>query len=199
MARSVASVAWPPPAPPRCPSARSRPRSRCPTRTGRSTRSRRSLRTPAPSSSRSSATTARTSSTSDRRSRHGRRSGRTAASPWSPSTATTPRRYPEDSAAAMSEGDRRLRLHVPVPRRRAAGRRQGVRRRLHAGPVPVRRRARLVYRGQFDASRPGGTTPVTGDDLGSAIDAVLDGRPVPADQRPSVGCSIKWKPGNAPA
>jgi peroxiredoxin len=57
---------------------------------------------------------------------------------------------------------------------------------------------RLVYRGQFDASRPGNGIPVTGDDLGAAIDAVLDGGPVPEDQHPSVGCNIKWKPGNEP-
>lgn len=58
---------------------------------------------------------------------------------------------------------------------------------------------RLVYHGQFDASRPGSDTPVTGDDLAAAVDAVLTGAAVPDDQRPSVGCSIKWKPGNEPA
>lgn len=57
----------------------------------------------------------------------------------------------------------------------------------------------LVYRGQLDGSRPGGTAPVTGADLRTALDAVLEGRPVPAEQRPSVGCNIKWKPGNEPA
>jgi peroxiredoxin len=57
---------------------------------------------------------------------------------------------------------------------------------------------RLVYRGQMDGSRPGNGIPVTGEDLRAAIDAVLDGRPVPEDQRPSVGCSIKWRPGNEP-
>jgi len=57
---------------------------------------------------------------------------------------------------------------------------------------------RLVYRGQFDASRPGNGVPVTGADLRAAADAVLAGRPAPAEQRPSIGCNIKWKPGNAP-
>jgi peroxiredoxin len=52
---------------------------------------------------------------------------------------------------------------------------------------------RLVYRGQFDSSRPGNSVPVTGEDLRAAIDAVLAGKPVPADQRPSIGCNIKWK------
>ena len=52
---------------------------------------------------------------------------------------------------------------------------------------------RLVYRGQFDLSRPGNGVPVTGEDIRAAIDAVLAGKPVPRDQRPSIGCNIKWK------
>jgi peroxiredoxin len=51
----------------------------------------------------------------------------------------------------------------------------------------------LVYRGQFDASRPGNGIPVTGHDLRAALDLVLAGKPVPTDQRPSIGCNIKWK------
>ena len=57
---------------------------------------------------------------------------------------------------------------------------------------------RLVYRGQFDDSRPGNARPVTGADLRAATAAVLAGRAVEAEQRPSVGCSIKWRPGNVP-
>jgi peroxiredoxin len=57
---------------------------------------------------------------------------------------------------------------------------------------------RLVYRGQMDDSRPGNGRPVTGRDLRQAIDAVLAGRPVEGTQRPSLGCNIKWKPGNEP-
>jgi peroxiredoxin len=57
---------------------------------------------------------------------------------------------------------------------------------------------KLVYRGQFDDSRPGQAAPVTGRDLRAALDAVLAGNPVPGRQVPSVGCSIKWKPGTAP-
>jgi peroxiredoxin len=56
----------------------------------------------------------------------------------------------------------------------------------------------LVYRGQLDDSRPDSGQPVTGRDLRAAIDAVLSDRPVGADQRPSIGCNIKWKPGNEP-
>ena len=56
----------------------------------------------------------------------------------------------------------------------------------------------LVYRGQLDDSRPGNDIPVTGQDLRGAADAVLAGQLVPADQKPSIGCNIKWKPGNEP-
>ena len=58
---------------------------------------------------------------------------------------------------------------------------------------------RLVYRGQYDGSRPSLPTPVTGGDLGAAIDAVLAGDGPLNPQIPSVGCNIKWKAGNAPA
>ncbi|NLS90966.1 MAG: thioredoxin family protein [Planctomycetaceae bacterium] len=57
---------------------------------------------------------------------------------------------------------------------------------------------RLVYRGQLDASRPGSGVPVTGEDLRAALDAVLAGKPVPAEQRASIGCNIKWKSGGEP-
>ena len=57
---------------------------------------------------------------------------------------------------------------------------------------------KLVYRGQFDDSRPGNGVPVTGKDLRAAMEAVLAGKPVPERQLPSMGCNIKWKSGNAP-
>jgi len=57
---------------------------------------------------------------------------------------------------------------------------------------------KLVYRGQFDSSRPDSGIPITGEDLRAAADAVLAGRKPPAEQRPSIGCNIKWKPGNEP-
>lgn len=56
----------------------------------------------------------------------------------------------------------------------------------------------LVYRGQFDGSRPGNNVPVTGADLRAAADAVLASQPAPSDQKPSIGCNIKWKAGNEP-
>lgn len=58
---------------------------------------------------------------------------------------------------------------------------------------------RLVYRGQLDDSRPSNGKPVTGEDLRAAIDAVLSGEPVNPEQKPSIGCNIKWKPGNEPS
>jgi peroxiredoxin len=60
------------------------------------------------------------------------------------------------------------------------------------------RERRLFYRGQMDGSRPGNGVPVTGVDLRKALDAVLAGGPAPEVQRPSLGCNIKWKPGNEP-
>ena len=58
---------------------------------------------------------------------------------------------------------------------------------------------KLVYRGQLDDSRPSNNIPVTGKDLRAAIDAVLAGNPVNSEQKPSIGCNIKWKPGNEPS
>jgi len=60
------------------------------------------------------------------------------------------------------------------------------------------RERKLVYRGQMDDSRPGNDQPLNGEDLRAALDAVLAGEPAPADQKPSIGCNIKWKPGNEP-
>lgn len=58
---------------------------------------------------------------------------------------------------------------------------------------------KLVYRGQLDDSRPSNGKPVTGADLRAAIDAVLAGKPVTTEQKPSIGCNIKWKTGNEPS
>lgn len=57
---------------------------------------------------------------------------------------------------------------------------------------------RLAYRGQMDDSRPGNGIPVTGRDVRAALDASLAGKPVSPNQKPSIGCNIKWKPGNQP-
>jgi thiol-disulfide isomerase/thioredoxin len=58
---------------------------------------------------------------------------------------------------------------------------------------------RLVYRGQFDDSRPGNGKPITGADLRAACDAVLAGKAISSTQKPSIGCNIKWKSGREPA
>jgi peroxiredoxin len=57
---------------------------------------------------------------------------------------------------------------------------------------------KLVYRGQMDSSRPGTAIPVTGSDLRATLDAMLAGKQVPREQKASLGCNIKWKPGNEP-
>lgn len=56
---------------------------------------------------------------------------------------------------------------------------------------------KLVYRGQMDDSRPGNRKPVTGQDLRKALDAVIQGKAIDFEQKPSLGCSIKWKPENS--
>jgi len=80
---------------------------------------------------------------------------------------------------------------------------QGVARAFRAACTPdfyvFDRGGALVYRGQLDDSRPGNDVPVTGHDLRAALDAALAGRPVLAEQRPSLGCNIKWKAGAEPA
>lgn len=58
---------------------------------------------------------------------------------------------------------------------------------------------KLVYRGQLDDSRPGNNIPVTGADLRHAVDAMLSGAPIAVEQKPSIGCNIKWIPGNEPS
>ena len=74
---------------------------------------------------------------------------------------------------------------------------QEVARAYHAACTPdfflFDRDRRLVYRGQLDGSRPGNDVPVSGKDLRLAIDALLTGKPIPAEQKPSLGCNIKWK------
>jgi peroxiredoxin len=106
--------------------------------------------------------------------------------------------HPEDSPGKMAEEVRSRGYTFPY----LYDETQEVAKAYHAACTPdffVFDGARkLVYRGQMDSSRPGSSTPVTGADLRAALDAVLAGKPVPAQQRPSIGCNIKWKPGNEP-
>ena len=69
---------------------------------------------------------------------------------------------------------------------------------MHADFFLFDNQRRLVYRGQFDDSRPNTQVPVTGKDLMAAIDALLAGKPVSPEQRPSMGCNIKWLKGGEP-
>lgn len=80
---------------------------------------------------------------------------------------------------------------------------QSVAKAFHAACTPdfflFDKARQLVYRGQFDSSRPDNGMPVTGVDLRAAIDAVLGGHPVSSEQKPSIGCNIKWIPGGEPS
>ena len=106
--------------------------------------------------------------------------------------------YPDDSPEAMAMEIRKVGYTFPY----LVDEGQQVARDYRAACTPdffvFDRKHALVYRGQMDASRPGSGVPVSGEDLRRVLDAVLDGAPVPTEQRPSLGCNIKWKPGNAP-
>jgi peroxiredoxin len=108
-------------------------------------------------------------------------------------------KYPADGPAKMREESEAAGYDFPY----VLDEDQAVAQAYHAACTPdffVFDQARaLRYRGQLDDSRPGNGKPVTGRDLRAALDAVLDGRGVDASQKPSIGCNIKWKPGNEPA
>jgi peroxiredoxin len=107
-------------------------------------------------------------------------------------------RYPDDNPARMAEEVRSA--GYPFPYLYDAS--QAVAKAYRAACTPdfflFNAGRRLVYRGQFDDSRPGNSLPVTGKDLRDALDAVLTGRAVPTNQKASIGCNIKWKLGNEP-
>jgi peroxiredoxin len=106
--------------------------------------------------------------------------------------------YPDDAPARMAEEAERCGYGFPY----LVDESQAVAKAYRAACTPdfflFDGARRLAYRGQFDASRPGNRVPVTGADLRAAADALLAGRPAPAEQTPSIGCNIKWKPGRAP-
>jgi peroxiredoxin len=106
--------------------------------------------------------------------------------------------YSEDSPKNMAKEARQAGYTFPY----LYDETQGVAKAYQAACTPdfyvFDRERKLVYRGQMDDSRPGNGRPVTGKDLRAALDAVLTGRPVPQEQKPSVGCNIKWKSGNEP-
>ena len=106
--------------------------------------------------------------------------------------------YPEDSPEKMKQEVKAAGYVFPYLYDEA----QSVARAYRAACTPdiflFDKNRRLFYRGQFDDSRPGNGRPVTGRDLRAALDAVLEGKPVPEPQTASIGCNIKWKAGNAP-
>ena len=106
--------------------------------------------------------------------------------------------YPADAPAKMAEEAKAAGYIFPY----LYDETQAVAKAYHAACTPdiflFDRGRRLVYRGQFDASRPGNGIPVTGKDLRAAVDAVLAGKPTSEMQVPSIGCNIKWKAGNEP-
>ena len=105
--------------------------------------------------------------------------------------------YPEDSPANMA----RLAAQKAFPFPYLHDESQQVTKAYEARCTPdlylFDQKRQLIYRGQFDGSRPRSRQPVTGADLRAATDAALSGKPI-GRQIPSIGCSIKWKPGNAP-
>jgi peroxiredoxin len=106
--------------------------------------------------------------------------------------------YPDDGPQKMAEESAQRGYTFPY----LLDENQEVARAYHAACTPdfyvFDKEQKLVYRGQLDESRPGNDVPVSGGDLRAALDAVLDGRPVSDAQTASLGCNIKWKPGNEP-
>ncbi|MBL8076227.1 MAG: thioredoxin family protein [Nitrospira sp.] len=109
-----------------------------------------------------------------------------------------PINYPDDAPPKLKEMAVRLGFTFPLCHDET----QEVAKAYRAACTPefylFDRDRRLVYHGQLDDSRPGNNKSVTGRDLRAAIQAVLTGKPVDSNQKPSIGCSIKWKPGHAP-
>ena len=106
--------------------------------------------------------------------------------------------YPEDAPEKMLEDALKYGYSFPY----LYDRTQEVAKAYHAACTPdfflFDKDVKLVYRGQIDDSRPGNGAPVTGKDLRLALDAVVSGKQVLPFQKPSLGCNIKWKPGNDP-
>jgi peroxiredoxin len=106
--------------------------------------------------------------------------------------------YPDDSPAKMKDEIKNAGYIFPYLYDES----QAVAKKYRAACTPdiflFDKNQKLVYRGQFDDSRPGNGIPVTGKDLRASLDAVLAGKPVSSNQKASMGCNIKWKSGNEP-
>jgi thiol-disulfide isomerase/thioredoxin len=107
-------------------------------------------------------------------------------------------KYPDDGPAKMKEEAQSAGYGFPY----LVDADQSVAKAFHAACTPdfyvFDAGRKLRYRGQLDDSRPGNREPIDGHDVRAALDAVIDGKPVDEEQQPSIGCNIKWKPGNAP-
>ena len=107
--------------------------------------------------------------------------------------------YPMDAPDSLKDMARELNLTFPV----CFDESQSVAKSYTAACTPdiflFDEKRHLVYRGQLDDSRPGNNIPVTGKDLRAAIDNLLSDKPIDPNQKPSIGCSIKWIPGNEPS
>lgn len=114
-------------------------------------------------------------------------------------SANDPEQYPDDAPERLKEMAERMHFAFPF----CFDDTQEVAKAYKAACTPdfylFDAHRRLVYRGQLDDSCPGSGKPVTGRDLRAAIDAVLAGRPVDSNQKPGIGCSIKWKSGQTPS
>ncbi|MGI8502028.1 MAG: thioredoxin family protein [Hassallia sp.] len=107
-------------------------------------------------------------------------------------------KYPADAPEFLKEMAKELKLNFPL----CYDETQEIAKAYTAACTPdffiFDAERKLVYRGQLDDSRPSNGKPVTGADLRAAIEAMLAGKPVLGEQKPSIGCNIKWKPGNEP-
>lgn len=107
-------------------------------------------------------------------------------------------KYPQDSLEKMVEEAKTQGYQFPY----LLDADQSVAKAYHAACTPdifvFDADQKLVYRGQLDDSRPKNDKPLTGADLRAALDAILEGRPVSENQKPSIGCNIKWKSGDEP-
>jgi len=106
--------------------------------------------------------------------------------------------YPDDRPEKMSEDSRNYSYSFPY----LFDETQEVAKAYRAACTPdfflYDENRKLVYRGQYDSSRPKNTNPVTGEDLRQAVDALIQGNSIPENQIPSMGCNIKWKSGMEP-
>lgn len=107
-------------------------------------------------------------------------------------------KYPDDAPESLKNMAERLGFNFPI----CYDHTQNTAKAYQAACTPdfflFDQQLELVYRGQLDDSRPRNHLPVTGKDLRTALEALIEGQPIITEQKPSIGCNIKWKPGNEP-